>query len=78
MLDSYVVHIHRHAHDTPQYITGHIEIAGTDHRLFFSSYDSLLRALSDTVSGSADEPPGLGHGRHHGGSGQHNTHGGPV
>ena len=54
MVDNCVVHVYRHAHDTPQYITGHIEVAETGHQRFFNSYEGLLRALSDTVTGSDD------------------------
>jgi hypothetical protein len=76
MLDRYVVHVHLHAHDDPQYITGHIDISGTGYHItghidisgtgyqrFFSGYAGLQRALSGTAR--ANEPA-AGQGRHEG------------
>jgi hypothetical protein len=63
MLDRYVVHVHLHAHDDPQYITGHIDISGTGYQRFFSGYAGLQRALSGTAR--ANEPA-AGQGRHEG------------
>ena len=75
MVDSYVVHIYRHAHDTPEYVTGHIEVSGSGHQRFFSSYDGLLRVLSDTVTGRADISLMTGQGKRQDGRGQRNSGG---
>ena len=50
MKDLYVVHDYQHAHDVPEYTTGHIEFAATCYKQCFSSYAGLLLALSGTVA----------------------------
>ena len=46
MADSYIVHVSRRANDEPRYVTGHIEVAATGYKIFFSNDTGLLRALS--------------------------------
>ena len=57
MADSYIVHVSRRANDEPRYITGHIEIAATGYKIFFSDYDGLLRALSVIAAGEQMHQP---------------------
>ena len=57
MADSYIVHVSRRANDEPRYITGHIEVAATGHKIFFSNYDGMLRALSVIAAGEETQHP---------------------
>lgn len=64
MKDLYVVHDYQHAHDGPEYTTGHIEFAATCYKQCFSSYAGLLLALSGTVAAGVNEPFVAGQGSH--------------
>lgn len=56
MTDRYLVHIHRHANDDPQYITGYIEFVASGYKQFFSSYADMMRALAGTVAADVNDP----------------------
>ena len=57
MADSYIVNVSRRANDAPEYITGHIEVAATGYKHFFSSHNGLLRALSVIAAGEQMHQP---------------------
>ena len=57
MADSFIVHVSRRANDEPRYVTGHIEVAATGYKIFFSNYTGLLRALSVIAASEQTHEP---------------------